>query len=445
MSENNRVVWSEGMFLRPQHFQQHDRFIESLVQGRCNGLQSYGWGVTKLRVDQRQLGMGKFALAECSGVFADGTPFNLPVDDELPAPIEISSEVQNSIVYLAFPARLEGSVEIDSDEKPNNLARYHAQESEVNDHNSNSNETSTVAVGKLNCRLLLQDQERAGYICIGVARIIEARVDKNIILDDEYISPAINSLAIARLQNYIKEVSGLLHTRGEALAGRASEAGRGGVSEISDFLLLQVVNKIEPLFEHLQNLPTLHPEQLYQIAVQLAGELSTYAKSNKRPVALPPYDHEDLEKTFSAVMEEIRDCLSMVLEQNAIPIPLTPPKYGTRAAKIPDYNLLDDAFFVLAVNAQVSTEQIRSRFPGQVKIGPVEQIQQLVRSALPGITVNSLPVAPRQIPYHAGFSYFELNKQGELWQQMRQSGGFAIHIAGDFPGLEIEFWAIKNG
>jgi len=135
----------------------------------------------------------------------------------------------------------------------------------------------------------------------------------------------------------------------------------------------------------------------------------------------------------------------MVLEQNAIPLPLTPPKYGTRAAKIPDQNLLKDAFFVLAVNAQVSSEQLRSRFPGQVKIGPVEQIQQLVRSALPGITVNSLPVAPRQIPYHAGFSYFELNKQGELWQKMYKSGGFAIHIAGDFPGLELEFWAIKNG
>ena len=445
MSENNRVVWSEGMFLRPQHFQQHDRYIESLVRGRCEGLQSYDWGVNRLRIDQRQLAMGKFALAECCGVFLDGTPFNLPVDDNLPTPIEIPTDVQNSVVYLAFPARLEGSVEIDSDEKPNNLARYHSLETEVKDHNSNSNETSTLVVGKLNCRLLLENQERAGYICIGVARVIESRVDKNIILDDEYIAPAINCQTLTRLQDYIKEISGLLHTRGEALAGRASEAGRGGVAEISDFLLLQMINRVEPLFTHLQNISTLHPEQLYRIAVQLAGELSTYAKENKRPVALPPYEHEDLEKTFSYVMEEIRDCLSMVLEQNAIPIPLTPPKYGTRAAKIPDYNLLNDAFFVLAVNAQVSTEQLRSSFPGQIKIGPVEQIQQLVRSALPGITVHSLPVAPRQIPYHAGFSYFELNKQGELWQHMHKSGGFAIHIAGDFPGLEIEFWAIKNG
>jgi CheY-like chemotaxis protein len=32
MSENNKTVWSEGMFLRPQHFQQHDRYLETLVR-----------------------------------------------------------------------------------------------------------------------------------------------------------------------------------------------------------------------------------------------------------------------------------------------------------------------------------------------------------------------------------------------------------------------------
>ncbi|NOS87186.1 MAG: type VI secretion system baseplate subunit TssK, partial [Methylococcaceae bacterium] len=154
---------------------------------------------------------------------------------------------------------------------------------------------------------------------------------------------------------------------------------------------------------------------------------------------------DDLQQTFKQVMNELRELLSSVLEQNAILIPLTAPKYGIRGAKIPDPNLFRDAVFVLAVNAQVAIEQLRSGFPSQVKIGPVEQINLLIRNALPGITIHALPVAPRQIPYHAGFAYLELNKQSELWKQMQQSGGFAIHIAGEFPGLELEFWAIKNG
>ena len=181
------------------------------------------------------------------------------------------------------------------------------------------------------------------------------------------------------------------------------------------------------------------------MAVQLAGELSTFCKANKRPISFAVYDHDDLQKTFKQVMDELRSLLSQVLEQNAIFIPLTAPKYGIRGAKVPDSNLFKDAIFVLAVNAQISVEQLRNGFPTQVKIGPVEQINVLIRNALPGITIHALPVAPRQIPYHAGFTYFELSKQSELWKQMLQSGGFAIHIAGEFPGLELEFWAIKNG
>ena len=34
MSWDNKVVWSEGMFLRPQHFQQQDRYVEKLVRSR---------------------------------------------------------------------------------------------------------------------------------------------------------------------------------------------------------------------------------------------------------------------------------------------------------------------------------------------------------------------------------------------------------------------------
>ncbi|MDD1616908.1 MAG: type VI secretion system protein ImpJ [Methylococcaceae bacterium NSP1-2] len=445
MSENNKTVWSEGMFLRPQHFQQHDRYLETLVRERCGGLQPYDWGIKKLKIDQRQLAMGKFSLTECSGIFPDGTPFNLPEDDELPLPIDIPIDVQNNIIYLALPMQRFGAVEVDTDENHYALARYHANETEVRDINVATNATSAVMIAKLQTSLMLQKQERSGHVCIGVARVIESRVDKNVILDEQYIPPTVDCNAQPLLKSYIKELFGLLHTRGEALGGRASEAGRGGVAEIADFMLLQVVNRVEPLFEHLQNIPAFHPESFYRLAVQLAGELSTFCKANKRPVSFPLYLHDDLHKTFLAVMNELRELLSSVLEQNAIFIPLTPPKYGIRGAKVPDLNLLKDAVFVLAANAQVSIEQLRSGFPTQIKIGPVEQIQNLVRSALPGITVHPLPVAPRQIPYHAGFAYFELNKQGELWKQMQQSGGFAIHIAGEFPGLELEFWAIKNG
>jgi type VI secretion system protein ImpJ len=445
MSENNKTVWSEGMFLRPQHFQQHDRYLETLVRERCGGLQPYDWGIKTLKIDLRQLTMGKFSLTECSGIFPDGTPFNLPEDDDLPIPIDIPVDVKNNIIYLSLPTQRMGAVEVDTDESPNNLTRYRAKEFEARDANVATNATSAVMIAKLHTRLILERQERAGYVCIGIARVMESQIDKNILLDDYYIPPTVDCNANLQLKSYIKELYGLLHIRGEALGGRAAESGRGGVAEISDYMLLQLVNRVEPLLEHLQNVPCLHPERFYRLAVQLAGELSTFCKANKRPINFAAYSHDDLQKTFKQVMDELRLLLNAVLEQNAIFIPLTAPKYGIRGAKLPDINLLKDAVFVLAVNAKISIEQLRSGFPAQVKIGPVEKINLLINNNLPGVTIHALPVAPRQIPFHAGFAYFELNKQSEIWKQMPQSGGFAIHIAGEFPGLELEFWAIKNG
>jgi type VI secretion system protein ImpJ len=84
------------------------------------------------------------------------------------------------------------------------------------------------------------------------------------------------------------------------------------------------------------------------------------------------------------------------------------------------------------------------RFPAQLKIGPVEKIRDLVTLQLPGVPVVPVPVAPRQIPYHAGYAYFELDQISELWDQLKNSGGVALHIAGEFPGLALEFWAIRG-
>lgn len=444
MSEFSRVVWSEGMFLRPQHFQQHDRYIEALVGGRCQALRSFDWGFSVLKIDSRQLAIGKFALSECRGLLPDGTPFNLPEDDELPLPVDLSEDIKDSGIFLALPLRRHDTAEIDSESSEDGLARFRMGEREVRDHNSGADGRYPVQIGKLRSRLMLEKQERSGYACLGLARIVEVRADKTVVLDERYIPPGLNCFGTGLLGGFLRELHGLLHTRGESLGGRVAQAGRGGVAEIADFVLLQMVNRYEPLLEHLANTAMLHPEDFFRIAVQLAGELATFYRPNKRPNPFPVYKHDDLQSCFGPVMDELRQLLSMVLEQNAQQLDLAQPRPGVYVAKRPDLRLLDNAVFVLAANAQVEPEFLGQHFPPQVKIGPVEDIAQLVQLALPGIKVHKLPVAPRQIPYHAGFSYFELDKQSELWRKMSQSGGFAIHIGGNFPALELEFWAIKK-
>ena len=87
---------------------------------------------------------------------------------------------------------------------------------------------------------------------------------------------------------------------------------------------------------------------------------------------------------------------------------------------------------------------MRSGLPKQIKIGSVEVIRDLVNKQIPGISISAMPVAPRQIPFHVGFCYFELDRSGEHWGLLSKTGGIALHVAGGFPELELELWAIRG-
>ena len=102
MAWNDKVVWQEGMFLRAQHFQQQDRYMEALVQARAAPLRPHPWGVTELALDRDLLAAGKFALSSIAGVMEDGTPFAIPGSADQPQPLDLPEGTRNQVVYLAF-------------------------------------------------------------------------------------------------------------------------------------------------------------------------------------------------------------------------------------------------------------------------------------------------------------------------------------------------------
>src|SRR5690606_11615761 len=112
-------------------------------------------------------------------------------------------------------------------------------------------------------------------------------------------------------------------------------------------------------------------------------------------------------------------------------------QYGIQVSPLHDHKLLDTASFVLAASAQCDSEQLRQRLPAQLKVGPVERIRQLGNLHLPGIKVRPLPVARRRTPFHPGKTYFARELTSEGMAQPERSGGFAFHVSGDVPGLEL--------
>jgi type VI secretion system protein ImpJ len=446
MSWTSKIIWSEGMFLRPQHFQQNDRYFEALIESRCSSLRPYSWGIEELRINQEALNLGKIEIEKCKAILPDGTTVNIPSADAPPIPIEPGKNTKDEDIYLCLIERRPNATEASRAEDSDHEARYGIEVADVRDASLPEDSTSPLELGRKNLVLLTESDERTEYACIGIGRIIEIRSDKRVVLSDTFISPSVDCQNNHELSGYITEIQGLLKQRAEAIALRMGVDGHGGgTAQVEDYMLLQLINGYEPVFAHLENLPSYHPESLFKTCLKLAGELATFTTKENRPSSLPIYIHTDLAKTFVAIMVELRRSLGVVFEHSAQQIPFKHYKQvGINLAVVNDKSLFSNAVFVLAVKADMPPEKLRTQFPAQAKLGPKEVMKQLIQSQLPGIGLEPLAVAPRQIPFHAGFSYFELSKRGDMWKKMSTSAGLGLHPGGNYPELELELWAIRG-
>ncbi|EPB6698068.1 type VI secretion system baseplate subunit TssK [Escherichia coli] len=444
MNKAEKVVWTEGMFLRPHHFQRAESFLQSHIREWGMLQRPYLWGFLELEFDETMLRQGCVALSYACGLLPDGTSFSFHDARHGPAPLAIPDNLTHERVVLALPARRAGREEVIFSEESGSLARYTTFEEEVDDDNALAVGAATVQFGRLRLRLMLESELTAEWTAMGVALVTEKRNDNMVRLDSGYIPPMLNAINNGRLYSMINDLHGLLGQRSQQISQRLHQPGRFNTSEMVEFMLLSLVNHQFGYVTHFKTLPLLHPETLWRDWLAFVCELTTWTAQRAPDATLPVYDHDNLAGCFDKLMLMLRQGLSLVMEDHAIQLPLTMRSHGLNVAAIPDSNMVREFDFVLAVKANVPGEHLQTHFPAQMKVAPVSKIRDLVQLQLPGIMLRAMPVTPPQIPWHAGYSYFGLEKGSELWHEMDKSGAFALHLAGEFPGLDMEFWAIRS-
>jgi type VI secretion system protein ImpJ len=106
----SRIVWSEGMYLGPHHFQAQGRYFEDSVRFAAEHLWNDAFGFVGLQIDADSLRNGTVAVTNARGLFGDGLPFEMPQCDPLPPAREIGDlfpPSRSSItVFMAIPSRV---------------------------------------------------------------------------------------------------------------------------------------------------------------------------------------------------------------------------------------------------------------------------------------------------------------------------------------------------
>jgi len=447
MSSNNKVVWSDGLFVKPHHFQQQTRFHERHAAKLASAANGFNYGFQTLTLNEELLTLGKVGLVNAVGIMPDGTPFDIPGEDHQPDVLDVSEGfTANETIYLCMPLAMEGGVEVQeaASATSNVGARFVSSDTPVRDNTEQAGELFSIKVAHAAPVLMTGSSDLSAFTKIAVARIVEKTNDNALVLDKSFYPTMLSIAAAPPLRRLLGELADGVEQRAKSIAVRIGQPDQNGVADVSDFLLLQALNRFSPILRHYNRLPTLHPREVFELLIQIVGELSTFISEDKLVPDLAAYNHDLPAACWPEVTHHLRQLVTATLVANVVPIPHQRKLHGYIVAPIHERGLIETSEFVLAVKANVPQAKLHRDFPAQSKVSSIENIRELVSKQLAGIPLRLMPVAPRQLPYHAGYTYFALDRTSAAWAEVRKADGFGFHIAGEFPELEMQFWAIKG-
>ena len=442
MKQLQPVIWTKGTFLTPQHLQTRDHFLESVLQFQLEALNFCPWGFQELRIDQEALAGGNFALTRAVGLFPDGLPFDIPDSDPAPAPKPLApffdAEQTSADIYLAIPQHRERGLNVSIAER-NADTRYISEVVDLRDENTGGS-VKPVQLAQKSMRFLVEDESREGCAYLRAARIKRTAAG-NLQPDPQFIPPLLNISSSDFLMGITRRLVEILSAKSSILAGgrrqRSASLADFTAADIAGFWLLYTVNSHLPLLRHFYETGKAHPEKLYRILAALGGSLSTFSLKIQ-PRDLPGYDHDELGPCFSDLDEKVRELLETVVPSNFVALPLKLAQPSIYATTIEEDKYLVGTKMYLAVNSTLSETELAKKVPQLVKISSGTQVEQLVRRALPGISLTHMLKPPASIPVKLNYQYFSLNQSGPAWEAVGKGRNLAAYVPGDIPAPQLE-------
>lgn len=185
MNESLKPLWLEGMFLRPQHLQQHDRWVEATLEQRVLDLQPYSWGLRSIEIDTDSLAIGQFHVTAADAVLPDGTVFSTAKNGTIASARQVTVDDQGKKVYLALPLKSAGQLELGETEKE--LRRYSKRATNARNTNEGDKPEANIAVGALTARLVLEGDSLDETAHLPIAEIDTVSTQGEVKLSETFI------------------------------------------------------------------------------------------------------------------------------------------------------------------------------------------------------------------------------------------------------------------
>lgn len=442
MKAPQRVVWSEGLLLGPQHLQQMDRYHEARVDARIDAFWPLSWGVRKLLIDQRALSRGLVAIREFAAILPDGLVLDCDRDrGELPPERSVEGHFPHQRrvleVYVAVPKEREGQPNVAADDDAQR--RYRVRHESRSDLLGDATPLE-IPFAQRNVQILFGGENRDPFDCIKVAELVR-NDGGSLILSEPFIPAIVLIEASAFLTEALRRLIRLMSQRREALLENRRESSDQHVGvelhDLPGFLLLQTLNTFLPVLNHFVDHPQVSPREAYTWLIALAGQLSSL-RTTADPNTLPKYAYRDLRSTFEPLFARITELLQSTVPRRFLSLTLEARQDGMHLGRLEDERFASCSCYVIAVKSPVSEEQTRTVLPTLLKLASWGSVHNILTSAVPGAPVEIMYRTPPEVPVRPSHTYFRVSTDNDFWADIIRSRQLAAYLPHPFDAASTQ-------
>ena len=441
MSWYSKVVWSEGLFLRPHHLQQNDRYLEHLVEKRVRHVTPYPWGFSQLEIDRDLAQQSKFAVRRAAGDDAGrhavrhpgrqpdprsdrragrrGWPDRLADDADRCAEHARSRRGQRRQRQPLYPRRRDIHRL-----RPPRCASRRRSTSPIRGWPSNcARRQSPATSGSASRASSRCATRRSCSTRSSCRRCWSAR-------------PIRSSTAGSTAS------SAGSTTSSRSLRATPSIHRRAAGCRASTISCCSCSTGKSPCSNHFQRSGYVHPERLYEELLRLAGELATFATPERRARRLSGLRSRRSRKRLRAA-----DARHPGFPERAARPPRDPPRnHRARAERV---RFADPRPFAVPqrdVRARgrgaPAAGRNPERFPAPVQGRPQHQDERDRARQSAGRAAGASADAAAAYPRHHRSRLFLSRPQVAAVARVQQRSSIGMHFSGDWPELELYLWAI---
>jgi len=441
MRQLTKPVWFEGMYLGPHHFQAQNRYFEDSLNFVTESLWRDAYGFAGLQLDTGRLRNGALAVTNARGLFPDGLAFDLPGSDQAPPERDFkalfSPVADHLTMHLAVPAAVRDGRNTSLDEKPDSI-RYRGAQVAFPDEATGLDE-KPIKIGLKNLQLIAEEEVTDKVVSLPLVRIVRDG-SGHFEADPTFVPPCLSLSATPTLTDMLRRLIEILDEKSAVFASEQSQ--RNGVFQaemsarnVAQYWFLHALNSNVSSLRHFLLSKHAHPQELFREMSRLAGALCTFGLG-VHPRSLPAYDHGDFGVSFAALDEHIRRHLEIVMPSKAIKIPLTLGD-GFYHGEITDERCIGPARWILEISARMGEADLIARVPKLAKVCSARFVPELVKRALPGLSLNHLLVPPSQIAARVESQYFAINRSGPCWETILQTRQVGVYVGAEIPSPEL--------